>query len=272
MPNVARSFRVLLTLAVALTLVAVTPAVASAASPARKTAKAKVVKRWRPAAGLTWQWQLSGRLDTTVDAQVYDVDAVETSGAEVATLHAAGRKVICYINAGAYEDWRPDAAAFPAAVLGDALDGWPGERWLDIRRWDTLRPILAARLRACRDKGFDGVEPDNLDGYANGSGLRLTAADQLTFNRRVAALAHGYGLAVGLKNDVEQATALEPAFDFAVNESCAVYDECGALAAFVAAGKPVFHVEYGSCPAARPAGFSSLRKHRDLDAWRRTCP
>ena len=108
----------------------------------------------------------------------------------MAALKAAGRRVICYVNAGAFEEWRPDAKRFPKAVLGKDLDGWPGERWLDIRQWGKLEPILAARFDTCRAKGFDAVEPDNVDGYANDSGFPLTAADQLTFNRRVADLAH----------------------------------------------------------------------------------
>lgn len=231
---------------------------------------------WRPRVGLTWQWQLSGRLDRSVDAQVYDIDGQDSSAADVAALKAAGRRVICYVNAGAFEDWRPDAGKFPKAVLGKELDGWPGERWLDIRRWATLEPILAARFDTCKSKGFDAVEPDNVDGYANESGFPLSAADQLTFNRRLADLAHGRGLAIGLKNDVDQAAALEPYFDFAVNEECAQYDECDKLAVFVRAGKPVFHVEYeqesgGFCPGSRRLGFSSLRKKPELDAWRETC-
>ena len=61
-------------------------------------------------------------------------------------------------------------------MLGKELDGWPGERWLDVRRWDVLEPILAARFDVCRQKGFDAVEPDNVDGYANESGFPLTAS------------------------------------------------------------------------------------------------
>jgi hypothetical protein len=230
---------------------------------------------WRPAPGLTWQWQLSGTVDRSVEAQVYDVDAVSTSAADVAALHAAGRKVICYVSAGSYEPGRPDAGRFPAQVLGRELDGWPGERWLDVRRWDVLEPIMAARFAQCREKGFDGVEPDNVDGYSNESGFALSAEDQLTYNRRLADLAHRNGLAVGLKNDVDQATALEPAFDFAVNEECVEYDECAALNVFVAARKPVFHVEYSAeadfCGRTRALGFSSMRKRLDLDAWRQPC-
>lgn len=227
--------------------------------------------------GPTWQWQLSGHLDRTVDAEVYDIDLFTTTAADVAALHKAGRKVICYLNAGAYEDFRPDSGEYPRSVLGEELDGWPGERWLDIRRWDALRPILAARVDLCRAKGFDAVEPDNMDGYANDTGFPLTAADQLTFNRRVADLAHAAGLAVGLKNDVEQAAALEPAFDFAVNEECARYAECHRLAVFTRNGKPVFHVEYDLpldrfCPVTEPLRFSSLAKHLDLDPWLRPCP
>jgi hypothetical protein len=257
-------------------LLATLSAVAPAATPA--SAAPAPVTWWRPklVAVQTWQWQLSGKLDLSVAASTYDVDAVETTAAQVAALHAKGRKVICYVNAGAYENWRPDKTRFPAAVLGRPLDGWAGERWLDIRRWDVLQPIMKARFEVCRKKGFDGVEPDNVDAYANRSGFPLTAADQLSYNRRIAALAHSLGLAVGLKNDVEQAAALAPSFDFAVNEECAAYRECGLLKVFIKAGKPVYHVEYelgtkGFCATTKSLGFTSMRKNWDLDAWRQTC-
>ena len=248
---------------------ATTPAPAAATTPATQA-------WWHPANGLSWQWQLSGRLDLTVAASVYDVDAVDATATDVATLRKAGRKAICYLDAGSYEKGRPDSAKYPAAVLGRVMDGWPDEKWLDIRRWDVLQPILAARMTVCRQKGFDGVEPDNVDGYDNATGFPLTAADQLTFNKRVAALAHGLGLAVGLKNDVDQAAVLAPSFDFAVNEECADYDECDALSVFVTAHKPVFQAEYDLgtgqfCPVTRPLGFSSIRKNLNLGAWRQSC-
>src|SRR5512142_1630416 len=83
----------------------------------------------RPPAHASWQWQLDGRLDTSVRARVYDVDGFDTSRATVARLHRAGRYVVCYVDAGTWENWRPDAARFPRALLG-AQNGWPGERWL----------------------------------------------------------------------------------------------------------------------------------------------
>lgn len=230
---------------------------------------------WRHRAGLTWQWQLTGPLDLTVDADVYELDGFTTPAAAVATLRTGGRRVICYISVGAFEDFRPDARRFPRTVIGRE-NGWPGERWLDIRRWTALEPLLRERFAMCRAKGFDAVEADNVDGYANESGFPLRAADQLAFNRKVAALAHSLGLAIGLKNDLGQVAELEPSFDFAVNEECFRYAECGRLAPFVRAGKPVFHVEYDVDPArfcaqTRRLGLVSMRKHPDLDVWRAPC-
>ena len=231
---------------------------------------------WRPAVGTTWQYQLSEDLDLSVDAAVYDVDWQDTTAAQVAELHRSGRRVVCYVNAGAHEQWRPDADAYPADVLGKPLDGWPGERWVDVRRLDVLLPLLAARMDTCLTKGFDAVEPDNVDGYSNHSGFPLTATDQLAFNTAVAGLAHDRGLSVGLKNDVEQVAALEPVFDFAVNEECLAYDECAAYRPFTDAGKAVLHVEYSKptaklCEGVSPIRLSTIFKNLDLDAALRHC-
>jgi hypothetical protein len=250
----------------------------AASTPARPGAPSSSASAaiWQPKPGVSWQWQLSGTVDTSVDAQVYDIDGTENSAAVVARLHAAGRKVICYLNAGAYESFRADANRYPAAIIGQS-NGWPGERWLDIRQLSVLRPILADRFKACAQKGFDGIEPDNVDGYRNDTGFPLTAADQLAFNRMLADLAHADGLAVGLKNDLDQIPQLVADFDFAVNEQCAEYSECDALKPFIDAHKAVFHVEYNLplsefCPETTKLGLSSLRKNLSLDAPRWPCP
>jgi hypothetical protein len=231
---------------------------------------------WWPRAGLSWQWQLTTPVDTSVRADVYDIDADENAASVVAALHRAGGRVVCYVNAGSWEPYRPDAGNYPKVLLGRPLDGWPDERWLDIRRLDLLTPLLARRLDECRSKGFDGVEPDNVDGYENDTGFPLTAADQLAFDRMVARLAHQRGLAVGLKNDVDQVAVLQPDFDFAVDEQCAELRQCPALGAFVKTGKPVFDAEYSVptsafCAQTRNLGISAIRKHLELDAWRQTC-
>ncbi|MEV5572688.1 endo alpha-1,4 polygalactosaminidase [Spirillospora sp. NPDC052269] len=232
---------------------------------------------WRPKPRTTWQWQLSGRVDTSVRAQVYDVDLFETPAATVAKLKKAGRRTICYTAIGSAENWRPDYKRFPARVLGKKVADWPGERWVDIRQLNVLRPIWAARLDQCKKKGFDGVEPDWMDGYKNDTGFKLTARDQLAFNRMLASMAHQRGLAIGLKNDLDQIPQLVGTMDFAVNEQCAQYGECGRLIPFIKAGKAVFHAEYELpvskfCPTSRKLGLSSIRKPLELTAKRQTCP
>jgi hypothetical protein len=230
---------------------------------------------WRPKPGTSWHWQLTGTVDTNVEAQMFDIDLFGASAATIAALKAKGRVVICYFSAGSYESWRPDAEDFPESVLGDQLDGW-NEQWLDIRT-QAVRDIMAKRLDLAKSKGCDGVEPDNVDAYVNSSGFSLGAADQLSYNIFLATEAHKRGLSVGLKNDIDQAQQLEPHFDWAINEECLQYDECDALNAFIKAGKAVFHVEYtpatknSVCPVASGLGFDSQIKQLDLDAWFDAC-
>ncbi len=199
---------------------------------------------WRPAPGTTWQWQLSGTVDTSPDVAMFDIDLFDVPDATLAELHEAGRTVICYFSAGSWEDWREDAGDFPEEALGAELEGWPGERWLDITD-GTVREIMRQRLDLAVERGCDGVEPDNVDGYANANGLGLNATEQLDYNRFIADEAHARGLSVGLKNDLDQLEDLVDWFDWALNESCAEYDECDRLAVFTEdAGLAAFHAEY----------------------------
>jgi hypothetical protein len=200
---------------------------------------------WTPSssAPISWYWQLQGTVTTSEPAQVYDIDGFNTSAATVSALHAAHKLVICYIDVGTSEDFRSDFASFPASVQGQT-NGWPGEKWLDIRQLSVLEPIMTARMQMCVNKGFDALEPDNIDGYTNSTGFPLTAQDQLTYNTWIANEAHALGLSVGLKNDVDQTTALQPYFDWALNEQCNEYSECGTENAFTGANKAVFNAEY----------------------------
>lgn len=235
---------------------------------------------WEPAPKTSWQWQLTEAVDLSYDVEMYDIDLFDASDLALATLRQQGRAVICYFSAGSYEDWREDAADFPAAALGDKLDGWPGERWIDVGD-PTVREIMAARLDLAVARGCDGVEPDNVDGYANDNGLGLNATDQLDYNRWLADEAHSRGLSVGLKNDLDQIPDLLDWFDWALNEECVAYDECALLAPFTEAGKAAFHVEYvddwseAEALAAEVCGqgpsLDTLIKTWDLDASRLGC-
>jgi hypothetical protein len=139
---------------------------------------------------------------------------------------------------------------------------------------------MKARLDLAVQRACDAVEPDNVDGYSNDNGFGLTPEDQIDFNRFIAAEAHARGLSVGLKNDLEQLGELVGDFDWALNEECFTYDECGLYAdTFIAAGKAVFHAEYvdesqrdAVCAVTQPIGLSTLIKHIELDAWQVPCP
>ncbi len=231
---------------------------------------------WQPAPGTSWQWQLSGDIDTSFAVEMYDIDLFDVPQAVIDELHGDGRIVICYFSAGSYEEWRPDANDFPASVRGKPLDGWPGESWLDIRDLGTLGPIMQARLDLAVQKECDGVEPDNVDGYNNDSGFPLTANDQLTYNIWLATEAHNRGLSIGLKNDLDQIPDLLPYFDWALNEQCFQFNECDTLLPFIQAGKAVFGVEYEGklsdfCPQANANQFSWLLKDLDLGPARSAC-
>jgi len=244
---------------------------------------------WRPSPDDRWQWQLTAEegaaLNLGYDVEIYDFDLFDVPDAVIEELHASDRKLLCYFSAGSYEQWRPDAGDFPDAALGKKLDGWAGERWLDVRH-PAVFEIMTARLDRARERGCDGVEPDNVDGYTNGTGFDLTAEDQLAFNRQLANAAHDRGLAIALKNSGDQAAALEPYFDLELNEECHRYDECDQLAPFVAAGKPVLNAEYPDsddlsgaealaadiCDDAVAAGLRTLVLPLDLDeAFRVSC-
>lgn len=238
---------------------------------------------YQPPVLTTWQWQLEGDLNTSYSVEMYDVDLFDTAVATIEQLQSNNHKVICYFSAGSYENWRDDANKFSAVDYGRNLEGWEGERWLDIRSANVHR-IMTARLDLAVSKGCDGVEPDNMDGYTNTSGFSLTSDDQLAYNRFLANAAHQRGLSIGLKNNLDQVLQLVEYFDFAVNEQCFEYDECALLAPFIEANKAVFNAEYADiyvndttarnslCVEAMNLQLSSLVMPLNLDdSFRLSC-
>lgn len=238
---------------------------------------------YRPSPSVTWQWQLQGPVNPSYDVEIYDIDLFDSSDTLIQQLQAGGKKAICYFSAGSYEAWRPDAGQFGPESLGNALDDWPGERWLDIRE-ENVWSVMKSRLDLAKQKGCDGVEPDNVDAYANDSGFDLTPDDQLAFNRFIANEAHTRGLAVGLKNDLDQINELVAYFDFAVNEQCFEFAECALLLPFIEQGKAVLSAEYVPdsindetvrrelCDEARALQFSTLILPLELDdSFRYSC-
>lgn len=239
-----------------------------AAKPSKpSTAIGASTKRWNPTPQDRWVYEIgrdTPRLELCVKPwsgdrcvrptvwvlDLYAIDGVTLNTMKVAAVHRKGGRAVCYVSAGSVEDWRPDAPAFPVAVVGRALDGWPGERWIDIRDTGILRPILEARADRCKQAGFDAIDWDNVDGYSQDTGFPLRADDQLAYNRLLATISHERGMSVGLKNDLLQIPELLGAFDFAVNEQCAQYKECDLLLPFSKSGKAVVQIEYAATPGS----------------------
>jgi hypothetical protein len=239
----SRRPRPLISVLASLLALACTAALAGFGSP---TSASAVTTVWQPTAAkpLSMHWVLGDSLDLNSPVQmglrdlsgkalpapdVYDIDLEYNSAATVSALHTQGKKVICYIDVGVYETYRTDASAFRAIsprIWGNADSGWSGSYWLDIRRVAELAPIMKARIQACKDKGFDAVEPDEMTGYSNNPGFPLTYADQLAYNKAVAGWAHDIGISVGMKGDLEQAHDLATYFDWFLVEECYQYSEC----------------------------------------------
>jgi len=232
-------------------------------------AGARAASRWTPPQQLTWYWQLTGTPKVEPVAAT-DIDGFDNSSGTVANFHAIGQRMICYIDVGTSENWRPDASQFPATVLGNG-NGWPGEQWLDVRQLAVLEPIMTARFEMCQQKGFDAVEPDNMDGYENDTGFPITAADQLAYDTWIAQEVHSLGMAVFQKNDPDQAAQLEPYFDGVIDEQCNQYSECSSYRPYVSAGKPVLNAEYDAslypsfCAADQAAGIMGALYATALD-------
>lgn len=249
---------------------------------------------WQPGSTpIAWQWVLANLASASdmgtgvrtasgaaaPNPTVYDIDGFSNSAATVAALHARGNRVICYLEVGAAEDYRPDYDQFPAAALGNGLSGYPSERYLNITN-PQVAATIKARIAMCAGKGFDAIEPDIDDSHANQTGFPITEAENIAYNRNLAAYAHSLGLGWGQKNgdnDVQFSQALEPTTDFALDESCYEFDTCtAAFGPYLNAHKAVFEVEYklptsGFCPRANSQNLNSEKQTVGLSGGREPC-
>jgi hypothetical protein len=206
---------------------------------------------------------------------VYDIDGDGATAADVAAIHAAGAIAVCYVDVGTLEQGRPDYAQFPASVVGAGVQGWPGENWLLVTaaNQSIILPLMKARFESwCQAKGFDAIEPDNLDAWTNITTVPATV--NVAYDLAIGQMAHALPLSIGLKNvmtdlDASQYASFLGTFDWALNEQCFEYSECGAYTAagsFLPAGKAVFDVEYNVSPDCATAATDHMNAQKtDLD-------
>lgn len=243
-----------------------------------------IAEWWKPKAGVSFDWDLDEVTSSeTFTSDVVDVDMFETSAETVAALHAQGKKVIAYISVGTFEEGRPDRDLLPAAVVGEIYPEWPDERWLDIRQIDKLKPWIESRFKLAKEKGFDAIEPDNIDGYGNETGFDISLADTEKFCTYMIDVAHAMGLGIGQKNVGELAETYSDKFDWALTEDAFYQKEEDDMAPYLEKDKPVFATEYTDmmtaeqfnsevCPKAKTMKYSPVLKNRNLDKPSHFCP
>ncbi|CAD0027773.1 unnamed protein product [Aureobasidium pullulans] len=218
------------------------------------TVQANTTPIWQPLPGTPWQIVLNAPIDASKPLlpalSVYDIDMYGNTALTIQQMHLQGIKVICYFSAGSWESYRPDAGMFPPQDIGNDLSGWPGEKWLNTDS-KAVRDIMANRIKLAADKGCDAVDPDNMDGFNAGS-------------------------------IAKNATCM---VEFSIIESCITNNECAIYNNFIAAGKPVFHIEYPagapgkvsaenlakSCKINGNVGYSEVIKGKDLGGWVEYC-
>ncbi|WP_405593157.1 endo alpha-1,4 polygalactosaminidase [Streptomyces sp. NBC_01190] len=186
---------------------------------------------------------------------------------------AAGLYNICYVNAfqtqeGAESDWDADLLLHNAKGKVVKDPDWD-EAILDIRTAANRQRIAAkvdGWIDQCAAKGFQAVEPDNLDTFDRFPSY-LTQGQAEAYIQLLSAHAHAKNLAIAQKNTAElSADHAVNGLDFAVAEECADYNECGDYTA--AYGNEVFVIEYtakGLTKACSGWGGTLSVVRRDVD-------
>ena len=228
---------------------------------------------WQPAAGSTFDLQLTQPLNLVRPVNSLALDLFTTTPEQIGELRARGITVFCYIAAGFWESWRPDADSFPELALGASLTGWPGHRWVDPDS-PAVDPILQARLDLCRERGFNGVLLAGLDQPAEAAGFAITAEQRRAFQHGLAAAAHDRGLVAGAIGGFAEPSELVDGFDFLVADGCLAWVGCAdALEPWRTAGKPAYLVAYTNqqgkmdrlCHEAAELGFQLIFKTQSLN-------
>ncbi|KAJ7641204.1 glycoside hydrolase family 114 protein [Roridomyces roridus] len=212
-----------------------------------------------------FDYQIGGSYTAAADVKVVDRDHSESP--------VAGLFNICYINAF---QTQPEEKSFwtssankdlllltKAGALFEDKD-WPGEYFLDTTtdaKRQRIATILNGWIDDCASKGFNAIEPDNLDTFTRSNGL-LTADNNLALAKLFTDHAHSLGLLVAQKNTGDElgSTGKSAAgFDFALAEECNEYEECDSYTDVY--GANVIEIEYTDADDAS-ANFKAVCKAR----------
>lgn len=206
---------------------------------------------WKPAQGVTWNYVLGSDISVHSEkAEVVDVDLVIDSHT-IKRFHEAGKKVVCYFSGGTIEKYSSDYRKYKdvSGLVRNTYGRWPDEKWLDFRK-EGIKPLITERIEKAIEKKCDAIEVDNLDAYINPDVIGewsnpITADDTVKFAKWLGKTAHNLGISIGLKNISGLIDRVGDYFDFAINESCIMYNECSNYKHFIKSGKAVIGITYG---------------------------
>jgi hypothetical protein len=197
-----------------------------------------------------FDYQIGGTYTPSSSVRIVDRDRTASP--------AAGKYNICYVNAF---QTQPDEADFWTGSHSDLLlknskgkyvsdPDWPGEYLLDTstaKKRSRIAAIENGWIDGCHTKGFQAIEPDNLDSWTRSKKL-LTKANNVAMATRLAKHAHARGMAIAQKNTSELGSTGKTSvgFDFAIAEECQVYAECDSYTGPY--GNHVIEIEYTDNP------------------------
>ena len=104
------------------------------------------------------------RMGEMIKYKTVVIDAQYISAEDISSLHAAGCKVLSYINIGSIEDFREYYDRYESCTLGD-YEHWDEERWVDVSRPEWQDFMIYDLAPALLDKDVDGLFVDNVDVY-----------------------------------------------------------------------------------------------------------
>lgn len=221
-----------------------------------------------------FDYQIGGAYSPKSSVSIIDRDRAEKP--------ATGKYNICYVNSF---QTQPGEKTFWVKSHSNLLlknsDGsylidkdWPDEYLLDTstaKKRTALVSIVGAWIDGCKAKGFQAIEPDNLDSWTRSQG-KLSKSDAISYATLLAARAHKDGLAIAQKNTTELGSQGKSVikFDFAIAEECQVNDECDAYTEVY--GAKVIEIEYtdngtqayNKACSARGKNISIILRDRDV--------
>ena len=182
-------------------------------------------------------------------------------------LESVNVKLICYTSVG-YENWREDAAQYPAEAKGGkikctpfsggcpAVGYWKGEEWGNTTK-QSLIDFMAKRYDQAKDKECKGVENDNVDQAFNKPSFKITKAQNIEANIKLAKEINKRGMFAVMKNGVEMSKELAPYYQGVFIEECNANEECddylpykGKIVAIKEYGEDCFESNWSACQEA----------------------